>query len=91
MADSDNNQAKTNIPALTETNYLQWSMRMTAYLKHRTLLKYVTEPPVDLAGAAAAAVLTKHAEVVHILMSHISEPVFETVISPEIAESPYGI
>ena len=91
MADNDSNASKPNIPVLTETKFLQWSMRMTAYLRHKTLLKYVIEPPTELAGAAANQVATKHAEVVNILMSHISEPVFKTVITPDIAESPHGI
>ncbi|KNE92867.1 hypothetical protein PSTG_13778 [Puccinia striiformis f. sp. tritici PST-78] len=82
---------KTNIPPLTENNYLQWSMRMTAYLCHTSLLKYVTDPPIDLSGAAATAVATKHAEVVHILMSHVSDPVFDMVVTPDIAESPFSI
>ena len=91
MAESDNNSPKSNIPVLTETNFLQWSMRMTAYLSFKSLLKYVTDPPVDLTGAAATTEATKHSEVVHILMSHISEPVFKTVITPDIARCPYSI
>ncbi|KAI7957570.1 hypothetical protein MJO28_004665, partial [Puccinia striiformis f. sp. tritici] len=90
MAETDAH-TKTNIPPLTENNYLQWSMRMTAYLCHMSLLKYVIEPPIDLSGAAATAVATKHAEVVHILMSHVSNPVFDMVVTPDIAESPFSI
>ncbi|KAI7944826.1 hypothetical protein MJO28_010521 [Puccinia striiformis f. sp. tritici] len=90
MAETDAH-TKTNIPPLTENNYLQWSMRMTAYLRHTSLLKYVIEPPIDLSGAAATAVAAKHAEVVHILMSHISDPVFDMVVTPDIASSPFSI
>ncbi|KAI9604688.1 hypothetical protein KEM48_002444 [Puccinia striiformis f. sp. tritici PST-130] len=92
MADHEAQTGKTNIPLLTKTNFLQWSLRMLAYLRHLTLSKYVLEPPLlGLAGAAAAAVATKHAEVVHILMNHIHETVFETVVTPDIAEDPHAI
>ncbi|KAI7940222.1 hypothetical protein MJO28_013874 [Puccinia striiformis f. sp. tritici] len=65
---------------------------MLAYLRHLGLSKYVLEPPLlGLAGAAAAAVATKHAEVVYILMNHIHETVFETVVTPDIAQDPHAI
>ncbi|POW21890.1 hypothetical protein PSHT_01837 [Puccinia striiformis] len=91
MADNAGHTTKTNIPMLTENNYLSWSMRMTAYLRHLSLLKYATDPPIDLSGAAAAAVAIKHNEVVHILMDHLSDAVFEMVVTPDIASSPHQI
>ncbi|POW12393.1 hypothetical protein PSHT_08092 [Puccinia striiformis] len=81
---------KTNIPPLTENNYLQWSMRMTAYLRHTSLLKYVTDPPIDLSGAAATAVATKRRSRSYPHES-LSDPVFDMVVTPDIAESPFSI
>ncbi|KAI7951517.1 hypothetical protein MJO28_007201 [Puccinia striiformis f. sp. tritici] len=88
MADN----SKPNIPVLTEVNYLQWSMRITAPFTHRGLLKYVLEPSLHgLFGAPAEAVAKKHAETVDWLFQFISEEVFETVVTPDIVSNPHLI
>jgi hypothetical protein len=91
MADNESAAGKVNIPRLDEKNFLHWSMRMKAHLRHRGLLKYVLEPAVPLAGAAADAVAKKHNETVDILMNYMTETVFESVITPDNEDSPYGI
>ncbi|KAI9614853.1 hypothetical protein H4Q26_009251 [Puccinia striiformis f. sp. tritici PST-130] len=45
MADNAGHTTKTNIPMLTENNYLSWSMRMTAYLRHLSLLNRAQQAP----------------------------------------------
>ncbi|KNZ58806.1 hypothetical protein VP01_185g8 [Puccinia sorghi] len=62
MADNEGGSSKPNIPKLDDTNYLHWSMRMKAHLRHKGLTKYITEAPAALVGAAADAVNKKHAE-----------------------------
>ncbi|PLW26249.1 hypothetical protein PCANC_26631 [Puccinia coronata f. sp. avenae] len=91
MADNKGNSSKVNIPKLDEKNFLHWLMRIKAHLRHKGLLKYITEPPVPLSGAAAEAVNKKHAETFDILMNYMSETAFESVITPENKENPHGI
>ncbi|KNZ59190.1 hypothetical protein VP01_1788g1 [Puccinia sorghi] len=55
MADNEGTTSKANIPKLDDTNFLHWSMRMKAHLRHKGLIKYITEVPAVLAGAAAEA------------------------------------
>ncbi|KNZ56334.1 hypothetical protein VP01_2431g2 [Puccinia sorghi] len=56
MAENEGGSPKTKyIPKLDETNFLHWSMRMKAHLRHKGLIKYITEVPVTLSGAAADA------------------------------------
>ncbi|PLW07267.1 hypothetical protein PCANC_26494 [Puccinia coronata f. sp. avenae] len=68
-----------SISRLDEKNYLHWSMRIKAHLRHKGLLKYILKFPVPLSGAAANAVAKKHAETVDILMNFMSETAFESV------------
>ncbi|PLW49320.1 hypothetical protein PCASD_02649 [Puccinia coronata f. sp. avenae] len=91
MADNEGASSKVNIPRLDEKNYLHWSMRIKAHLRHKGLLKYILEFPVPLSGAAANAVAKKHAKTVDILMNFMSETAFESVITPDNEDSPYGI
>lgn len=91
MADNEGASSKVNIPRLDEKNYLHWSMRIKAHLRHKGLLKYIFEPPVQLAGAAQDAVAKKHAETVDILMNFMSETAFESVITPDNEENPFAI
>ncbi|KNZ43831.1 uncharacterized protein VP01_9820g1, partial [Puccinia sorghi] len=79
MADNEGSTSKANIPNLDNTNFLHWSMRMKAHLRHKGLIKYITKVPVTLAGAAANAVNKKHAETVDILMKYMSKTAFEAV------------
>ncbi|KNZ58916.1 uncharacterized protein VP01_1834g5 [Puccinia sorghi] len=62
MADNEGSTSKANIPKLDDTNFLHWSMRMKAHLRHKGLIKYIIEVLVALTGAAAKAVNKKHAE-----------------------------
>ncbi|KNZ48081.1 hypothetical protein VP01_5929g2 [Puccinia sorghi] len=55
MADNEGGTSKANIPKLDDTNFLHWSMRMKAHLRHKGLIKYITEAPAILNGAAAEA------------------------------------
>jgi hypothetical protein len=91
MADNEGAAGKVNIPRLNEKNFLHWSMRMKAHLRHCGLLKYVLGPPVPLGGAAAKAVAKKHNEIVDILMNYMTETIFRSVITPENKDSPHGI
>ena len=91
MADNESAAGKVNIPRLNEKNFLHWSMRMKAHLRHRGLLKYVLEPPIPLGGAAADAVAKKRNETVDILMNYMTETVFESVITPDNEDNPHGI
>ena len=91
MADNESAAGKVNIPRLDEKNFLHWSMRMKAHLRHRGLLKYVLEPPISLGGAATDAVAKKHNETVDILMNYMTETVFESVITPDNEDNPHGI
>ncbi|KNZ54915.1 uncharacterized protein VP01_2818g6 [Puccinia sorghi] len=91
MADNEGALAKVHIPRLDEKNFLHWSMRIKAHLRHQGLIKYILEPGVPLSGAAADAVAKKHHETVDILMNFMSETVFESVITPENEESPHNI
>jgi hypothetical protein len=91
MADIESAAGKVNIPRLDEKIFSHWSMRMKAHLRHLGLLKYVLEPAVPLSGASADAVAKKHNKTVDILMNYMTETVFESVITPENEDSPYGI
>ncbi|KNZ63455.1 hypothetical protein VP01_11415g1, partial [Puccinia sorghi] len=62
MADNEGGSSKVNIPKLDDCNFLHWSMRMKAHLRHKGLIKYINEIPVALNGAAANAVNKKHAK-----------------------------
>ena len=59
MADNEGGTSKANIPKLDDTNFLHWSMWMKAHLRHKGLIKYITEVPVVLSGASAEAVNKK--------------------------------
>ncbi|KNZ50718.1 uncharacterized protein VP01_4275g4 [Puccinia sorghi] len=81
MADNEGSKSKANIPKLNNVNFLHWSMRMKAHLRHKGLIKYITEAWVALSGAAADVVNKKHAKTVDILMNYMSETAFKTVVS----------
>jgi hypothetical protein len=91
MADNKGNASKVNIPKLDEKNFLHWLMRIKAHLRRKGLMKYIVDPPVPLAGAAANAVAKKRAETVDILMNYMSETAFESFITPENEENPHAI
>ncbi|KNZ61142.1 hypothetical protein VP01_1446g1, partial [Puccinia sorghi] len=38
MADIEGGTSKANIPKLDDTNFLHWSMRMKAHLRHKGLI-----------------------------------------------------
>ncbi|KNZ63360.1 uncharacterized protein VP01_11551g1 [Puccinia sorghi] len=80
MADNEGGLSKANIPKLDDSNFLPWSMRMKAHLRHKGLLKYISEVPAILAGAAAEAVNKKHTETIDILMNYMSETAFKEII-----------
>ncbi|KNZ47854.1 uncharacterized protein VP01_6091g1 [Puccinia sorghi] len=85
--------SKANIPKLDDTNFLHCSMRMKAHLRHKGLIKYITEVPAILNGAAAEAVKKKHAETINILMNFMSETAFQAVSLQTSKKVPlkYGI
>ncbi|KNZ48834.1 uncharacterized protein VP01_5385g1 [Puccinia sorghi] len=91
MADNEGSMSKSNIPELDNTNFLHWLMQMKAHLQHKGLIKYITEAPVELSGAAADAVNKKHTETVNILMNYMSETAFEAVVIPDNKKSPFKI
>ncbi|KNZ54023.1 hypothetical protein VP01_3070g1 [Puccinia sorghi] len=90
MADNKGTTSKANIPKLDDTNFLNWLMRMEAHLRHKGLIKYITEVPAVLAGAAAEAVNEKHAETVDILMNFMSETAFEAKGKKKGRRGPYS-
>jgi hypothetical protein len=66
-------------------------MRIKAHLRHKGLLKYILELPVQLADTAHDAVAKKHAETVDILMNFMRETAFESVITPDNEDNPFAI
>ncbi|KNZ50325.1 hypothetical protein VP01_448g6 [Puccinia sorghi] len=79
MANSEGGTSKSNIPKLDDTNFLHFSMQIKPHLRHKGLIKYITEVPGVLSGAAAEAVNKNHAETVDILMNYMSETAFEAL------------
>ncbi|KNZ53352.1 uncharacterized protein VP01_3268g2 [Puccinia sorghi] len=72
MADNKGATSKANIPKLDDTNFLHWLILMKAHLRHKGLLKYVTEVPAVLVGAADETVNKRHAETVDIFMNYMT-------------------
>ncbi|KNZ55782.1 uncharacterized protein VP01_2583g2 [Puccinia sorghi] len=48
MANKKGVLSKANIPKLDETNFLHWSMRMKAHLRHQGLIKKKHTETVDI-------------------------------------------
>jgi hypothetical protein len=89
MANNNGALSKVNIPKLDKKNFLHWSMQIKVHLRHKGLIKYITKPPVQLAGSAANAVAKKHAKVVNILMTFMSKTTFKEFITPNNQEIPF--
>ncbi|KNZ45683.1 uncharacterized protein VP01_7912g1, partial [Puccinia sorghi] len=56
MADNEGAAGKANIPKLDKKNFLHWSMRMKAHLRHRGLIKYVLETPSPLSDSTPGGI-----------------------------------
>ncbi|KNZ52488.1 uncharacterized protein VP01_3558g1 [Puccinia sorghi] len=48
MADNEGVMSKAKIPKMDDTNSLHWLMQMKAHLRHKGLIKYISEAPVAL-------------------------------------------
>ncbi|PLW56102.1 hypothetical protein PCANC_04656 [Puccinia coronata f. sp. avenae] len=66
MANNNGAFSKVKMPKLDKKNFLHWSTRIKAHLRHKFLIKYINKPAALLAGAAAKAIAKKHAKVVDI-------------------------
>lgn len=91
MAESEGASSNRNIPKLDDKNFAHWSMRIKAHLRHKGLLKHVTQPAAPLAGAVAETAAKKQAEAVDILMNYMSDTAFEAVVTPDNEEDPHAI
>jgi hypothetical protein len=84
MSDIEVNTSKSNIPKLDDTNYTLWSSRMRAYLGSKDLLQICT-------GETVMPTEKKRHETSNILISHLGDLVFDSVITIENKDQPAAI
>ena len=72
--------SKTNIPKLDDSNYMLWSSRMRAYFRSKDLYKVCTgkKNPVE----------KKQHKMANILISHLGDSVFDSVINANNEDKP---
>ena len=79
----EDKSTKLSIPKLDESNYPLWSSQMRAYLRSRDLFKVVT-------GEVTPANKKQH-KTANILISHLGNAVFDSVITAENKDKPVQI